>query len=276
MGSMLLDLPRVRAYKLGIEGAIRDFRSSHGRPPVVLDIGAGTGLLSLMAARAGASHVYALEMYAPLAELASKITAKYRTTNPVNAFGEVVCPISVIGKDSSRVCVSAEDGSTNSCKAASGAGSESLTSAAAMEHKQLPDMPTKADLCVFEIFDSALLGEGVIPALRDAHSRLLTKDAVTVPRGARTIAQLVHSTVATGLAGAAWTPAPAVATDATATAAAAAAADQDRVPTTGPADGLIDESTRSDDSRECGVHATITAIPPIPLHADRLLPDLVP
>ena len=39
-------------------------------------------------------------------------------------------------------------------------------------------------LVVHEIVDSALLGEGVLPALRDAYARLLSDDAESVPAGA--------------------------------------------------------------------------------------------
>lgn len=42
----------------------------------VLDIGAGTGLLSLMAARAGADSVTALEMLEPMASCAEEIVRK--------------------------------------------------------------------------------------------------------------------------------------------------------------------------------------------------------
>ena len=53
---MLNDVDRNRSYEAGIEAAIRE-----GGGRTVLDLGAGTGLLSLMAARAGADRVYACE-----------------------------------------------------------------------------------------------------------------------------------------------------------------------------------------------------------------------
>ena len=48
-------------YQRGLELAIAQMKAS-GREPHVLDIGTGTGLLSLMAARAGAACVTACEV----------------------------------------------------------------------------------------------------------------------------------------------------------------------------------------------------------------------
>jgi protein arginine N-methyltransferase 1 len=53
---MLKDTVRTRAYQRAIEGNPEDFKDK-----IVLDIGCGTGILSIFAARAGAKHVYAIE-----------------------------------------------------------------------------------------------------------------------------------------------------------------------------------------------------------------------
>ncbi len=60
---MLGDAVRNDAFQAAITAAVRP-------DDVVLDIGTGTGLLAMMAARAGARHVYACEMEPNLADLA--------------------------------------------------------------------------------------------------------------------------------------------------------------------------------------------------------------
>jgi tetratricopeptide (TPR) repeat protein len=73
---MMNDRRRNEAYQAAIERAIRRFREEHGRAPLVLEIGAGSGLLSMMAARAGAEHVVACEMVGTVAEVAIAIVAR--------------------------------------------------------------------------------------------------------------------------------------------------------------------------------------------------------
>ena len=53
---MLKDTNRTNAYQRAIEGNPEDFRGK-----VVLDVGCGTGILAIFAARAGAAHVYAID-----------------------------------------------------------------------------------------------------------------------------------------------------------------------------------------------------------------------
>jgi len=66
--AMLNDEPRNAAYDAAIRRAVRP-------GSLVLDIGTGSGLLAMMAARAGAGHVYACESVPVIAEKAREIVA---------------------------------------------------------------------------------------------------------------------------------------------------------------------------------------------------------
>lgn len=64
---MLEDAPRTLAYKNAIFG-----NKSYFKDKVVLDVGCGTGILSIFCAQAGAKKVYAVEA-SNLANLAKEI-----------------------------------------------------------------------------------------------------------------------------------------------------------------------------------------------------------
>ncbi|KAF7828413.1 protein arginine N-methyltransferase 1.6 isoform X1 [Senna tora] len=151
---MLNDSRRNRAFRQAIENTIT-------KPCHVLDIGAGTGLLSMMAARAMASGdcggakgmVTACESYLPMVKLMKKVIR----------FNGMEGKIKVINKRSDELQVGV-------------------------------DMPSRADVLVSEILDSELLGEGLIPTLQHAHDMLLVENPQTVPYRATTYGQLVEST----------------------------------------------------------------------------------
>ncbi|NXO29314.1 ANM9 methyltransferase, partial [Cisticola juncidis] len=67
--TMLNDRRRNRAYRRAIESAVRAGSAA------VLDIGAGTGILSMFAKKAGASSVYACELSKTMYELARDVVA---------------------------------------------------------------------------------------------------------------------------------------------------------------------------------------------------------
>lgn len=69
---MMNDAPRNDAFEAAIKAAI----AVAGPDARVLDIGAGSGLLSLMAARAGAQQVVACEMEPLIAEMAQQIVGQ--------------------------------------------------------------------------------------------------------------------------------------------------------------------------------------------------------
>jgi tetratricopeptide (TPR) repeat protein len=72
---MMNDRQRNEAYDQAICRQVKR-RKAGGAAPLVLDIGAGSGLLSMMAARAGAETVVACEMLKPVADKASEIISR--------------------------------------------------------------------------------------------------------------------------------------------------------------------------------------------------------
>lgn len=79
---MLRDKPRCEWYRAEIERECKRLKDA-----VVLDVGCGTGLLSLFAARAGAKKVFAVESNRRMASLASTLAAD-------NGCGDIVTVIS--------------------------------------------------------------------------------------------------------------------------------------------------------------------------------------
>ncbi|XP_078448141.1 protein arginine methyltransferase 7 [Wolffia australiana] len=148
---MLNDSSRNEAFHQAIRKTIT-------RPCRVLDIGAGTGLLSMMAAEAMAESggdegiVYACESYLPMGKLMRKVLQANRLKTKVKLFHK--------RSDELRV------------------GS---------------DLPCPADVVVSEILDSELLGEGLIPSLQHAYDMLLVKHPKSVPYRATIYGQLVES-----------------------------------------------------------------------------------
>ncbi|KAM8892563.1 protein arginine N-methyltransferase 7 [Spinachia spinachia] len=150
---MLHDHDRNKKYYEGIRAAVARVKA-RGERVVVLDIGTGTGLLSMMAVTAGADFCYAVEVFKPTAEAARCIVEK-------NGFSE---QIKIINKHSTDVTVG-PDG----------------------------DMQTKANVVITELFDTELIGEGALPSYEHAHQNLLQEPCEAVPHRATVYAQLVES-----------------------------------------------------------------------------------
>lgn len=156
MASMLRDTYRNNAYSAALERRIGELTATLGRPPRVLDVGAGTGLLSLLSSRAGAACVHGIEQWDMMASIAEQVTR----------LAPIGCSITIHH-----------------------AHSTSLTPSQHFDGALF-------DLVVSEILDSALLGEGMLPAMKDVHARLLTDTASDIPVRATVYAQIVQSTAA--------------------------------------------------------------------------------
>ncbi|OWZ15720.1 Arginine N-methyltransferase [Phytophthora megakarya] len=111
----------------------------------------------------GAEHVYACEMFVPMAEIAEQVTAANHPDK-----------ITVFKLRSTDLKVAPEKTQNR-------------------DPKTIYHLPRRADMLVSELFDSVLLGEAVLPTIRHAMQHLLTPDAIIVPERATVFAQVIES-----------------------------------------------------------------------------------
>jgi len=69
---MLDDKDRNDLYSKAIKETIEAFIAEQGRAPRVLDLGCGTGMLSVFALRHGAEHITALDLNSNMVTLAKR------------------------------------------------------------------------------------------------------------------------------------------------------------------------------------------------------------
>nr|XP_056718496.1 protein arginine N-methyltransferase 7 [Euleptes europaea] len=150
---MLNDKDRNAKYFQGICAAVGRVKL-RGERAVVLDIGTGTGLLSMMAVTAGADFCYSVEVFKPMANAAVKIVEKNGLSDKIK----------IINKHSTEVTVG-PDG----------------------------DMQCRANILITELFDTELIGEGALPSYEHAHRYLVQEGCEAVPHRATVYAQLVES-----------------------------------------------------------------------------------
>eukprot|EP01032_Pedospumella_encystans_P020213 gene20213-22967_t len=131
MTSMMRDMDRNNLYDRSIGKLIDHFVKENERDPIILDIGTGTGLLSMFSARKGAEFVFGVEMFDAMAAIADRVVS-------ANDFADKILVINAKSSD-------------------------------------IEDLPALPDLLVSELLDSALLGEGCIPAHTDALRRLMSQ-----------------------------------------------------------------------------------------------------
>ncbi|XP_030752768.1 protein arginine N-methyltransferase 7 [Sitophilus oryzae] len=153
---MLHDTERNQLYENALISAINEIHS-RGKKAKVLDIGTGTGLLSMMAARNGADSIVACEAFKPMSECAVKVIES-------NGFKD---KINVIPKRSTDLSVGPEG-----------------------------DLKEKCNILVTEVFDTELIGEGALSTFSHAHKHLLENDCIVVPESATVYAQVVECPLA--------------------------------------------------------------------------------
>ncbi|XP_028967707.1 protein arginine N-methyltransferase 7 [Galendromus occidentalis] len=153
-GDMLHDTERNALYELGVKWAIETLRARGEQDIVVLDIGTGSGLLSMLAARHGADTIYACDAFEPVIEVARKVISSNGYEKKVKLIPKASFDVTV-----GRGC----------------------------------DMETRAHILVTELFDTELVGEGAIRAYHDARERLLSDGCLIVPQEATVFVQVVDS-----------------------------------------------------------------------------------
>ncbi|KAL0118065.1 hypothetical protein PUN28_009028 [Cardiocondyla obscurior] len=150
---MLHDHERNEKYYIALKAAIEK-KHQAGEEANVLDIGTGTGLLSMMAARCGADSITACEAFKPMANCAAKIIKENGLEDRIK----------LVRKRSTKMIVG-NDG----------------------------DMPKRANILVTEVFDTELIGEGALSTFRHAHEVLLEENSIVVPHRGTVWAQVVES-----------------------------------------------------------------------------------
>ncbi|CAI2316705.1 unnamed protein product [Caenorhabditis sp. 36 PRJEB53466] len=104
-GDMILDFDRNNKFLEGLKTTIREKKKENDGNVHVLDIGTGTGLLSLMAAREGATKVTALEVFKPMGECAKHITSSSEWKDKITVISERSTDVSQIGGSRADVIV---------------------------------------------------------------------------------------------------------------------------------------------------------------------------
>lgn len=161
---MLHDRERNDKYEQGLRAAIEQLRAT-GSSVHVLDIGTGSGLLAMMAARLGADSVWACEAFTPMAECAARVLADNQMSGQSPS-----SRVNLIAKRSTELRVAGEGRSDADA-----------------------DLPYRCNLLVAELFDTELIGEGALATFHHALSSLLTADCLVVPSSAVVYAQPVDS-----------------------------------------------------------------------------------
>jgi len=145
--AMINDVARNEQFERALQGAV-------SADSVVLDIGAGTGLLSMLAARAGARQVIACEAN-------PKLAARAREIIKINGYSD---RIRVINKPSQQ-----------------------------LDPRHDFPKNVRPDVLVAEVFDTLVIGEGALNTFEHARRQLLAPGATIIPRQAVLYGGLVES-----------------------------------------------------------------------------------
>ena len=188
---MLNDAHRNSLYdnsiKKGITDAIRELSNQEeadndSKTLRILDIGSGTGLLGMMAARHSSDIVTKVNQSKANIESISPISVTVCSVEMASAMSRLARK-TIKGNDLQDII--------------------QVIDAHSSDQQFNPFSPTsaKAHVCISELLESGLLREGIIPAMRDAWQRHLCEGAIVIPQKARVFAQVIESSWITNLKG---------------------------------------------------------------------------
>eukprot|EP00039_Didymoeca_costata_P012607 m.182598 g.182598 ORF g.182598 m.182598 type:complete len:848 (+) comp15529_c0_seq3:461-3004(+) len=161
---MLNDRDRNTAFESAINRALHGSDSK-----IVLDIGTGTGLLSIYAVRAGAKHVYACEANPVMAHIAKGCLRDNKVSSS---------DVTLWVTHSEEIIL---------------APSEKELKQSCSTPKQAL-LPKRVDVIVAELIDSGLLGENIVTTLLHASKNFLAPGGKIIPERADITLQLLEST----------------------------------------------------------------------------------
>lgn len=168
--------PHVQAFQRGIQAA----QQRPGADALVL--GAGGGLLSLLAAQAGCGSVTAVERSRMLFRMAKQCLE----ANAGGEHAEVAARVRLVDRRLQSVGVEGEAAPPDVLMATQQQARLAATGAVPQELLGGVDagvlLPRRASLLVTDLLDHSVLGMGLLPALDYAAERLLAPGALVVPQ----------------------------------------------------------------------------------------------
>jgi hypothetical protein len=163
------------------DDAVRGFGDLQGAPHTSAQYQEETATTSLSAAATAEPRVVACEVFPPMARLARRIVSQNGLSSKVRVVLKRSDELKI-----AQPCLTPDTGPTSDAASDEGAGVKlsaaarrraAMAASAAAGHggdnAAEDSLPAQCDVIVTEIFDSQLLGEGLLPTLRDAVPRLL-------------------------------------------------------------------------------------------------------
>ena len=168
--AMINDRPRNEFYRECLRRAIVPGQS------IVLEIGTGSGLLAMLAARLGAKRVVAIEASPHMAALARRNVKANQLEDTITILEALSTELDA---DDIRKALNISTRREVSISAQTSGDTKPFTS----------DLP---DVLVSELFGTLLLGESALEYLKDARERLVRPQCRIVPPRGRQLAALVE------------------------------------------------------------------------------------